>query len=50
MENVVSKAKAYSLTERFYELAEDSLAYISKKLKLSRDEAMLLSLFFEKSS
>lgn len=50
MEKVVSKAKEYGLTDRFYEEAGDSLANISKTLKLNREEAMLLSLFFEKSS
>ena len=50
MEDIVSKARSLSLTDRFYEQAKESLAYISKTLKLSTDEAMLLSLFFEKSS
>ena len=50
MEDIVSKARNLSLTDRFYEQAKESLAYISKTLKLSTDEAMLLSLFFEKSS
>ena len=33
MENIVSKAKALSLTERFYEEAKESLAYITKILQ-----------------
>ena len=50
MEDVVGKAKLHSLTDRFYDEAEESLAYISKTLKLNKEEAMLLSLFFERSS
>ena len=50
MEHVVDKAKNMSLSDRFYEEVNDSLTYISKTLKLSNDEAMLLSLFFERSS
>lgn len=50
MENVVGKAKVFGLSDRFYEEASESLTYISKALKLNREEALLLSLFFEKSS
>jgi hypothetical protein len=50
MEEVVDKAKYFSLKDRFYEEVKDSLAYISKKLKITSDEAILLSLFFERSS
>ncbi len=50
MEEVVVLAKANSLTPEFYAKANDSLSYISKALGLSQEEAMLLSLFFEKSS
>lgn len=50
MEEVVSMAKEHSLSEKFYEEAEKSLKYLSKVLLLSKEEALLLSLFFEKSS
>lgn len=50
MEDVVSMAKEHSLSEKFYEEAEKSLKYLSKVLLLSKEEALLLSLFFEKSS
>ena len=50
MEEVVSMAKEHSLSEKFYEEAEKSLKYIARVLLLSKDEALILSLFFEKSS
>lgn len=50
MEEVVDLAKASSLTPEFYAKAEDSLNHISKALGLSQEEALMLSLFFERSS
>ena len=50
MEDVISKAKEHSLTPEFYKAAAASLKYISSTLELSKEEALLLSLFFEKSS
>ena len=50
MEEVVNLAKKYSLSPEFYQMAEDCLAHISDVLSLSQDEALLLSLFFEKSA
>ena len=50
MDEVVDLAKKYSLEPEFYEKAATSLKYISKVLKLTTDEAMVLSLFFEQSS
>ena len=50
MEEIISKAKEHSLGEKFYEEAESSLKYVAKVLLLSKEEALLLSLFFEKSS
>lgn len=50
MEVVVNFAKIYSLKEKFFELASRELDYISGKLGISRDEAMLLAFFIEKSS
>ena len=50
MDEVVELAKKYSLEPEFYEKAATSLKYISKVLKLTTDEAMVLSLFFEQSS
>ena len=50
MEDVIAKAKEHSLTAEFYQAAGASLKYISSTLELSKEEALLLSLFFEKSS
>ena len=50
MEDVIAKAKEHSLTPEFYKAAAASLKYISSTLELSKEEALLLSLFFEKSS
>lgn len=50
MEDVVNLAKQYSLEDNFFEMAADSLKYISDMLGMSQEEALLLSLFFEKSS
>lgn len=50
MENVVDMARMYSLGDKLYEEAKDSLSYISRTLKLNREEAVLLSLMFERSS
>ena len=50
MEEVVNFAKIYSLKEKFFELASRELDYISSKLGIARDEAMLLAFFIEKSS
>ena len=50
MEDVIAKAKEQSLTPEFYKAAAASLKYISSTLELSKEEALLLSLFFEKSS
>ncbi|MBO5815444.1 MAG: AAA family ATPase [Bacteroidales bacterium] len=50
MEDVIAKAKEHSLNPEFYQAAAASLKYISSTLELSKEEALLLSLFFEKSS
>ena len=50
MEDVITKAKEHSLNPEFYQAAGASLKYISSTLELSKEEALLLSLFFEKSS
>lgn len=50
MENIVSMAKKFSLEDRFYIETADSLNFLSEKLGLTGEEAMLLSFFFEKSS
>ena len=47
MEDIITKAKEFSLTPEFYQAAEDSLQHLSKALQLTKDEAMLLSFFFE---
>ena len=50
MEDVIAKVKEHSLNPEFYQAAAASLKYISSTLELSKEEALLLSLFFEKSS
>ena len=50
MEDIVSKAKEHSLSETFYAEAEKSLKHLSKVLMMSKEEALVLSLFFEKST
>ena len=50
MEEIVACAKVQGLSEDFYRDADESIQYISGQLGLTADEAMLLSLFFEKSS
>ena len=50
MEDIIAKAKEHSLNPEFYQAAAASLKYISSTLELSKEEALLLSLFFEKSS
>ena len=50
MEDVIAKAKEHSLNPEFYQAAAASLKFISSTLELSKEEALLLSLFFEKSS
>ena len=50
MEDVIAKAKEHSLSQEFHKAAAASLKYISSTLELSKEEALLLSLFFEKSS
>jgi hypothetical protein len=50
MEEIVACAKAQGLSEEFYKDTNEALEYISGELGLSHDEAMLLSLFVEKSS
>lgn len=50
MEDIITKAKEFSLTPEFYQAAEDSLQHLSKALQLTKDEAMLLSFFFEMCS
>ena len=50
MEDIVNNAKIHSLDPEFYENAKNSLAYISEKLGMTQDEAMVLSFFFEHSS
>ena len=50
MEEIVNLAKKHSLEPEFYEQAAASLKYLSKALKLTCDESMLLSFFFEHSS
>ena len=50
MEEIVELARKHGLNDEFYQGAEQAIAYISEQLRLTSDEAMLLSLFFEKSS
>ena len=50
MEEIVELAKRHSIDTAFFTQAADSLAFLSKKLGLSVEEAMLLAFFFEKSS
>lgn len=50
MEKIVSMAKKFSLEERFYVESAESLKYLTEKLGLTAEEAMLLSFFFERSS
>lgn len=50
MEEVIDLAKKHSLEPEFHEKADTSLNYISDNLGLTKDEAMLLAFFFEKSS
>ena len=50
MEDVVTKAKKFSITPEFYEAAADSLKHLSTVLQLTKDEAMLLSFFLEMCS
>ena len=50
LEDVIAKVKEHSLNPEFYQAAAASLKYISSTLELSKEEALLLSLFFEKSS
>ena len=50
MEDVITKAKDLSLTPEFYQAAADSLEHLSTVLQLTKDEAMLLSFFFEMCS
>ena len=50
MEDVITKAKKLSLTPEFYQAAAESLEHLSAVLQLTKDEAMLLSFFFEMCS
>ena len=50
MEEIVTFAKKYSLEPEFYQNADPALKFISKRLSLTRDEAMMLAFFFENSS
>lgn len=46
MEDVIAKAKEHSLSQEFHKAAAASLKYISSTLELSKEETLLLSLFF----
>ena len=50
MEEIVTYAKKHSLTPEFVQKADPALKFISKSLSLTKDEAMMLSFFFENSS
>ena len=50
MEEIVTFAKKYSLEPEFYQNADPALKFISKRLSLTKDEAMMLAFFFENSS
>lgn len=50
MEEIVTFAKKYSLEPEFYQNADPALKFISKRLSLTMDEAMMLAFFFENSS
>ena len=50
MEDVITKAKEFSITPELYEAAAESLEHLSIVLQLTKDEAMLLSFFFEMCS
>lgn len=50
MEEIVNQAKIHGLDPEFYQNAENSLDFVSRKLSLSKEEAMLLSFFVEESS
>ena len=50
MEEIVTYAKKHSLTPEFVQKADSALKFISKSLSLTKDEAMMLSFFFENSS
>ena len=50
MEDVINKAQKHGLGQELYTSVATSLKYITTILELTRDEALMLSLFFEQSS
>ena len=50
MEDVITKGQKHGLGPELYSSAATSLKFISTTLEMSREEALLLSLFFEQSS
>ena len=50
MEDVMTKAREHAIGQKLYTSAAASLKYLTTTLEISRDEALMLSLFFELSS
>ena len=48
MEDIVVKAKEHGLDDIFYSEAENSMKRLSRALLMSKEEALVLSLFFER--
>ena len=48
MEDIVVKAKEHSLDDIFYSEAENSMKRLSRTLLMSKEETLVLSLFFER--
>ena len=48
MEDIVVKAKEHGLNDIFYSEAENSMKRLSRALLMSKEEALVLSLFFER--
>lgn len=49
MEDIVVKAKEHGLDDIFYSEAENSMKRLSRALLMSKEETLVLSLFFERS-
>jgi predicted transcriptional regulator len=50
MEDVMTKAREHDIGQKLYTSAAASLKYLTTTLEISREEALMLSLFFELSS
>ena len=48
MEDIVVKAKEHGLDDIFYSEAENSMKRLSRALLMSKEETLILSLFFER--